>query len=118
MNKELLIPVGIIALSIAFLDPFMVLMPISIIYFLIALLLIAAFAYSLLIWQENPIDEREYMLRAYAGRMSFISGVGILVLGIVYQVLIVHEVDVFLIAALVGMTIVKYVSHKHAQNRF
>lgn len=118
MNKELLIPLGIIALTLAFLDPFMLLMPASLVYVLILLLLVASLSYSLLIWREKALDEREEMHRAYAGRVSFIAGVGILILGIVYQTLIVHEVDPVLVAAVAIMTLAKYFGHRYAQNRY
>ena len=115
MNKELLIPAGIIILSIALLDPFMVLIPATLVYVLLALLLVISLSYSLLVWHETVSDEREYVLRAYAGRMSFIVGVGVLVLGIVYQTLVSHYVDPFLIITLSLMTLAKYFSYRHAQ---
>lgn len=118
MDKELLIPVGIIVLSLVFLDPSMRLMPATLVYTLLALLFTAALIYCLLIWREHPLDEREIMMRAYAARVSFIVGVAILVGSIIYQVLYVHEVDPLLVAVLVGMTLAKYTAHRYAQSKY
>ena len=117
MHKEVLIPIGVVVLSVAFLDPFMYLMPAQLVNLCIALLLILSFMYSLLIWRERPADEREYMHRAFAGRMAYLAGVIVLVVGIIYQALMLHTVDVFLVVALTLMTVAKYVAFLHAQKR-
>jgi hypothetical protein len=83
----------------------------------VTLLLLVSVIYSLLIWREKPLDEREYMHRAYAGRIAYLAGVIVLVIGIVYQVLVVHSVDIFLVATLVGMTIAKYAAYTHVQQK-
>jgi hypothetical protein len=117
MNKEIFIPVLVILASVALLDPFMVFMPATLVYFLIAALFLITLTYTLIIWREKPLDEREYFIRAYAGRMSFIAGVGVLVLGIIYQVLTAHTVDPVLVFALGIMTIAKYFGYIYAQSR-
>lgn len=110
MYKEALIPLIVLAASIAFLDPFMVLMPSMLVYTILGMLLAAFVAYALLIFREQAADEREEAHRAFAGRISYIVGTGILVFGIIYQVLVLHSVDPLLVLALAGMTVAKYVS--------
>lgn len=117
MHTKIILPVVVLALSIAFLDPFMVLMPVSVVYICLGLLLIAVLSYSLLVWQETVQDEREHFIRAHVGRMSYIAGVLLLTVGIIYQVLILHDVDPFLVITLTGMTIVKYAGSAYAQNK-
>lgn len=117
MHKEFYIPTAVILISVAFLDPFMILMPEPLIRVLIVVLFLITLTYALFVWREKPLDEREYFIRAYAGRMSFIAGVVTLVAGIIYQVLIVHQVDFLLVLTLAVMTIAKYAGHIYAQNK-
>ena len=118
MNKEFLLPIGVVLISLAFLDPFMILMPQNLVYVLVAALFLAFMGYSLLIWREIAVDEREVSHRAYAGRMSFMIGTAILVIGILYEVLIQHSVDGFLVLTLVGMTLTKYITHEYAEKKY
>lgn len=113
MNKEIIVPIAVVALSVAFLDPFMVLMPESVVYICVVLLFLASLSYSLLIWHEKPADEREYMHRAYAGRIAYLTGVIALVVGILYHVIVIHQVDIFLVITLASMTVAKYAARRH-----
>ncbi len=115
MNKELLIPVIVVLLATAFLDPFMILMPSMLVYTLLALLLIMFAAYALLIFKEVAEDEREDAHRAFSGRIAYFVGAAVLVLGIGYQVLVVHEVDPLLVIVLASMTVAKYASLEYAK---
>ncbi|MFT5037022.1 MAG: putative membrane protein [Candidatus Azotimanducaceae bacterium] len=115
MSKELIIPVVVVLLSVAFLDPFMVLMPSMLVYTLLALLLAVFAAFALLVFKEVAEDEREDTHRAYSGRVAYFVGAGMLVLGIGYQVLFLHEVDPLLVVVLTGMTIAKYASLAYAK---
>ena len=115
MNKELIIPAVVVLLTIAFLDPFMVLMPEMLLYSLLALLFIVFVGFALLIFKETAEDEREDTHRAFAGRIAYIVGSGVLVLGIMYQVLILHEVDPILVIALALMTVAKYAGVAYAK---
>lgn len=115
MYKSFIVPLTVLILSAAFLDPFMVLMPESMVYGLLALLFVAFVAYSLLVWREGAEDEREEMHRAFAGRSAYIAGSASLVLGIIYQAHFLHHVDVWLIIALAVMTVAKYVGFLYAE---
>lgn len=115
MNKELLIPTVVVIAAVAFLDPFMVLMPGMLVYMALGLLFVAFISYALLIFNETAYDEREEVHRAFAGRIAYITGVGVLVLGIMYQVLVLHTIDGILVIALAAMTIAKYVSVVYAK---
>lgn len=103
VNKQLLIPLGVIALSYAFLDPLMVLMPTMAVYVAIALFFSGYIGFALLMWREKVTDEREVAHRAYAARIAYLAGTGVLVIGIIYQVLKLHEVEPLLILTLTVM---------------
>lgn len=115
LNKEFLIPLVVLILSYAFLDPLMLLMPTPMVYSAMALLFIGYVAFSLLVWRERALDEREHAHRAGAARLAYLAGTGTLVIGIIYQALTVHAVDPWLILTLTLMVLAKYVGRHYAE---
>lgn len=71
-----------------------------------AIVLFAFFA--IFIWREKDGDERENLHRALAGRFAYLTGAGVLVLGIVIQ-LLRHQLDYWLVWALLIMVLAKIV---------
>jgi len=76
---------------------------------LLALTLALFGVFAIFILRENSEDEREAQHRALAGRNAFLAGSGILTLGIVIQGY-VHQVDPWLVGALIVMVITKFVT--------
>lgn len=60
-------------------------------------------------WQERAVDEREELHRFLAGRFAYFVGASILMLGILIQSL-QHNVDTWLVGALIGMILAKILS--------
>lgn len=58
------------------------------------------------IWKENARDERENLHKMIAGRIAFLAGSAVLVIGIVLQSLS-HQLDVWLVITLVVMILAK-----------
>ncbi len=69
-------------------------------------LVIAFLVFAVFIWHEQPKDEREEQQRLFAGRVSFLAGVALLVGGIIVQT-IQHRLDSWLLVTLVGMVVAK-----------
>lgn len=71
-------------------------------------LLIAAFSVFLgFVWGEKAEDEREHFISLIAGRIAFLIGAGILVIGVVIQALLKNTPDPWLMSALAGMVVAK-----------
>lgn len=113
--KHVFLPIIIIILSLLLLDPFMVLMPGSLPMLVIIILLAFFIAYSVFFWKEKVKDEREEKIRMFSGRVSWLVGSGVLIIGMVSEGLIKHKVDTWLILALVGMVITKLLTQLYAQ---
>lgn len=73
--------------------------------------------FTAVIWREQPKDERESFHSMYAGRLAFLTGSTILVIGIVIQELR-HLIDPWLIFALVGMLIAKIIGFLYGQKKY
>lgn len=87
----------------------MLLMPRSSDMMLLLGLIVSFLVFSAAIWKESPADERENLHRLNAGRISFLVGSVVLVVGIVSQARS-HNIDPWLIWALIAMVGSKLVS--------
>lgn len=114
--KKYLVPLIVVTLAAALLDPFMLLMPKMAFYFVTASFFILFVLYAVALWNEKIEDEREYTHRAFAGRVAYLSGATVLVLGILYQAFIVHTVDPWLVLALSVMVVAKFFGLWHAES--
>lgn len=107
MIKEFFVPGLVIVLAIAFLDPFMYLMPSMMVNLLLALLMVVSVIYAVFIFKEKALDEREVAIRAKADRLAAMAGTAVLSAGIVYQVVFIHSVSPEIVLALVVIIITK-----------
>lgn len=115
MKSELFLSALIVSLLIVFLNPFNLLMPPSVVMMLIVGLIVFFGIFGAIIWKEKPRDEREALLSQRAGRIAFLTGTTVLVIGITYQEYY-HTLDSWLIYALVAMILGKVIGYWHAQN--
>lgn len=107
--SEIVIGTLVLCILGVFLNPTHLLMPDSVNMLLILSLILGFLGFVGLIWRENASDEREAAHIQKAGRLSFLVGESILVLGIVVQAL-GHEIDPWLLYALSGMVLTKLLS--------
>lgn len=115
MKTDILVPLVVIVSALAFLDPFMYLMPSMLITIVLGVLMISTLVYALIIFKERAQDEREITVRAFADRHAGLVGTIGLVLVIVYQVLVVHRVDTIIVVILLAMILTKYIAHLYAE---
>lgn len=117
MKKDIFVPVIVMVSALAFLDPFMYLMPGMMVSVMLGILMIATVAYALIIFKEEARDEREVSLRASADRITGLVGTAGLVAVIIYQVLVVHRVDTVIVLILLSMIVTKYLAHVYAEHK-
>lgn len=102
---EIILSCIIIALVIALLNPFNFMTSMTMMMVQLALVVVFALFVGF-VWKERGRDERELLHRALAGRVSFLAGSTVLVIGIVVQGLMYH-VDPWLVSALAVMVLAK-----------
>ncbi|MCA9363990.1 hypothetical protein KC727_02115 [Candidatus Kaiserbacteria bacterium] len=115
--KQYLVPVVVVILALMFLDPFMIVMPEMLFYIGSGIFFVAFALYAATVWNEQVADEREYAHRAYAGRVAYLVGATVAVIGILYQALVLHSVDPVLVILLLAMIIGKSLGLRHIQKR-
>jgi predicted MFS family arabinose efflux permease len=116
MKSEYFLAGLFIILLIICLNPFNFFMPSSMVMMLLIGIVVVFGIFSAVIWKERPKDEREVILSQKAGRMAFLIGTGVLVVGISLQEYY-HMEDPWLIYALIAMVLGKIVSHIYFQNK-
>lgn len=108
-NKEIILGVIFVVLLGLYLDPFGKFMP-SMMEMLMMLALVVLFTvYAGFVWRENHGDEREVLHRGLAGRIAYLVGTAVLLLGIIVQGLN-HQTDIWLVVSLGLMIVTKIIS--------
>lgn len=111
---EMVTSVVLIVILLLFIAPTKLSMPMQILPMLAVFLIVSFLVFSALIWKEGSVDERESLHVLNAGRISFLTGSGVLVIGILYQS-ISHNVDPWLIYTMVIMILAKIASRIYSE---
>lgn len=104
--QEIFVSSAIIILLLLFLNPLGFWMPDTVLMMLVVFLIMSFALFSAFIWKEGAKDEREIMHRMLAGRIAYLVGAGVLVLGIITQSLM-HKIDPWLVITLALMILAK-----------
>lgn len=104
--KELVVSLLLLVLVLLLVNPLPFFMPDPMLKALIAGLVVAFGLYASFILGEQAHDEREQLHRMFAGRIAFLAGASVLVVGIVVQALR-HDVDRWLVLTLAAMILGK-----------
>lgn len=104
--NEITVSVLFILILIMFLDPIMVLMPSQTVYFLMAGIIVLFGIFAGLVWREKALDERDEFHKMLSGRMGYLLGASVLLLGLLVQSSSGHA-DPWLVLGLGAMVIGK-----------
>ena len=107
--NEIIAAFVLILLVGTLLNPFNWFMPGPVVMMLILSLVVVFILFTAFIWKERARDERELWHRTIAGRVAFLSGTAVLILGIIIQGLN-HNVDVWLVLTLTVMIFAKIIT--------
>ncbi|MFS8159271.1 MAG: energy-coupling factor ABC transporter permease [Candidatus Roizmanbacteria bacterium] len=116
MIHETISAIAILGIAVLFLSPGHLTMPESIQSMLIIGLIISYLTFAAYLFREKSSDERESMHVLTAGRISYLVGVGTLILGLILQALR-HEIDSWLVIALCAMVFSKLLSRIYSHFR-
>jgi len=75
-----------------------------------AVLVVYTVALSL-VGETGTVDEREVHHRRLANRAALAAGTAVMSLGLLYQLFIVHQLDLWLLAGLITVNLTKIVSY-------
>ncbi len=99
----------ILAIAILFLNPGNLAMPESVVSMLVVGLILAFLTFAAFLLKEKSSDEREERHILTAGRISYLVGVAVLVIGVIVQGM-AHNIDPWLVFALCAMLLAKLLS--------
>lgn len=116
MFIESLTAIIIFIIAIIFLNPGHLAMPDTVNSLLILGFIVAFLAFSAFVLKEKSKDEREELHILKAGRISYLTGVGVLVTGIIFQAT-KHEVDPWLVIAICVMVLSKIISRIYSRHK-
>lgn len=114
---ELIASVALVVLVALFLDPFMLWMPQSVVYVLVVVMVATFLALAVLIWGEKAFDERDEFHRRIAGRIGYLLGSTVIIVGIVWQTIFSHP-DPWLVFALIALLVGKIAGLYYARRKY
>lgn len=104
--KEIIVTVFLIIIAVLLLNPFHFWMPDMMMIVILCIALIVFGFFTSFVLHEVSEDEREEQHRGLAGRNAYLVGSAVLMAGIVIQGYS-HDVDPWLVIALIAMVVVK-----------
>ena len=122
MNKltfynETFLLIALIVLLFFFINPLHVWMLSTLTYILLGAVVVVFGAFVGLVWNEHSLDEREEYHKMIAGRLAYLTGVAILLVGIFVETLRDQMPSLWLIIALGAMILVKIASTIYTRSR-
>ena len=113
-GKEIITSLILLCLLCLFVEPFgymppMVVMPLALIIIIVFVIL------GSFIWYEQAADEREALHSFVAGRIAFLAGTTVLLVGIIKQTLEHQPIDIWVLVTLCVMVIAKLGGHVYSQ---
>lgn len=112
--QEIIISLALIILLVLCLNPFGFWMPNRVLTMINIVLIIVFSVFASFIWRESARDEREVFHRMLAGRIAFLAGAGVLVIGVIVQSF-KHDVDFWLVLTLGVMVFSKIIALVYSQ---
>lgn len=109
MIIETISAIVILGIALLFLNPGHLAMPDTLVSMLVVVLIISFLTFAAFLFREKSSDERESIHILTAGRISYLVGVGTLIIGIILQGL-KHDIDPWLVIALCAMVFSKLLS--------
>lgn len=94
---ELVIAALLVILAALLWNPFW--MPMGLVLVVLVIFVVLCGGFVGFIWHERGGDERDALIRHVAARFAYLSGALILAVGIIYETLVHHVVDKWLLAA-------------------
>lgn len=105
-RKELIVSGVLVLLLVLILNPFHFWMP-DMMHMVVLAVTVAVFGiFASFILRERMGDERDYIHRMFSGRVAFLSGATVLILGIIIEA-ISDNIDPWLVSTLVVMVLGK-----------
>ncbi len=97
---------ALVVLLVLLTDPFMLWMPAPAQMAVLLGAVVLAIIWAGFVMRERAHDERDALHARHAGRVAYLSGLGVLTLGLIYQGL-AHAIDPWIVVALGVMVIAK-----------
>jgi hypothetical protein len=113
---EILLAAILIAIAAALWNPYW--MPMGVVYVLLVCFAVVLGGFAAFIWRERGGDEREVLIRQVASRTAYLATALVLAIGIVWQTLVAHAVDAWLVAAFMVTVLAKVVGYAYGRGRY
>jgi hypothetical protein len=116
-HSHALLTLAVVVLLGLLTDPFMVLMSQMQLYLVLVLVTTLLIVWVGLILREESTDEREVANRAFAARWGYVSGITILTTGLLYEGSVLHEINWWILFALIAKILSKFLARIYIESK-
>jgi hypothetical protein len=114
--SEIIIAILLIVLAAVLWNPYW--MPMGVFYAAIVVFIVLFGGFAAFIWRENGGDERDVLIRHVAARSAYLAGAAIMAIGIIYEALVDHAVDPWLVVAFIVTVLGKAAGFVYGRERY
>lgn len=114
MLVETISAIIIVIITILFFNPGHLTMPDTMVSMLVVGLIVAFLTFAGFVLREKSFDEREALHIKTAGRISYLVGIAVLIVGIIMQG-VRHNIDPWLVIVLCAMVLTKLLSRMYSR---
>lgn len=113
---EVIIAALLVVLAALLWNPFW--MPMGVMLAVLIIFVVLCGGFVGFIWKERGGDERDNLIRNIAARFAYLSGALILAIGIIYETLVHHSIDKWLLAAFMITVLAKAVGYAYGKIKY
>jgi hypothetical protein len=114
--SEIAIAVLLIILAALLWNPYW--MPMGLLYAVLVCFILVFGSFAAFIWREKGGDERDVLIRHIASRFAYLAGALVMAVGVIYEVLVQHSVDPWLVIAFIVTILGKAAGFMYGKGRY
>ena len=115
-TSEIIVTALLVILAALLWNPYW--MPMGALYAVLVCFVVVLGGFIAFVWRERGGDEREVLIRQVASRVAHMSGTLVFAVGIVWQTLVLHAVDAWLVAGFMITILAKAIGYAYGRGRY
>lgn len=114
--SEITVALLLVLLAGLLLNPYW--MPMGALWATLVCFVVLVGGFAAFIWKENGGDERDALIRHVASRTAYLAGALVMALGIVYETLVSHSTDTWLVIAFIVTVLGKTLGQGYGKSKY
>jgi len=115
--QEIILSLVLVGLLVFFVNPMDFWMPDGRDFVIVCGAIVVYAFFAGFVWKEKALDERDAEHKKFAGHIAFVTGTGLLMLGLIVQHFKMEMIDPWIVYTLAGMIVAKVLGRVYSDLR-